>query len=514
MMDAAVTQGHVLLKVLSGFHAGAAMELSPGDWILGSGTDNDLVLMDEGIAPGHLLLRVTGEGVCFIAPRNGTVEMSEADETAGGAKKAILPDEGRELPSFAIFRAGGIWLAIGPASVPWPELQSGRPHEIATGGSPLSETGETVLSTAFSNMSLQAHGAAMKAASATRAETPDESVRPLFWMRHIHQRWRREEGTSGRTKKVVALCCVFLLLLGLVLDFRFTPSSQELAAALERELHRRGFTRTAVSPRDEGSPLVSGLTVSNRQLEDLTRYAETLNPRPDLQVASLEDTAAYLEGQARRADAPLRVVRSGDGITLYGYAYDMTAVRELFQDEQQTLHFGDERSVVRSKIHTWAEAGNEVEAVLRAAGFSGRYSLNPDRFHIGLRVRALSAAEIESLHRATREINDYFNAENVLRMEPWPARESSRETVTPAALSSIPAQVAEQRYSPSVGGCGDLSLTGQGTDLAVVFNGAAYRTGAFLPGGLQIRLITPSYIALREGASLTRICNASEMQKE
>jgi type III secretion system YscD/HrpQ family protein len=525
-------QTPVLLKILSGLHDGTAMELVPGDWLIGSDEESDLILTDAGMQPRHALLRVTEQGECGITPQNGSVQ-----ERGKNAEVAPVPPEGKALPAFTVLELGGVLLALGPAAGVWPDLRAPAPENNIADNT----EGPAASEAAPKKNEAEAKSSAEPTHFLPRGAVPTASN--SVGGNLVGGRPSNKVGGQRKWKpwRVAAGLFCLLLLLGLLLDFTkfgilFDPLERE-AGSLASELQRQGFGKVSVNITEERGLLVQGLVESNQRLEALARQAEKYSPAPGLRVVSLEDLLAALKAQAKRQDAPLRIVKSGGSIGISGYVYDLDEFKELFKEEQAALDLLASKAALRVSLRTWDSAREEVARSLAAHNFAGRYALAPDLFHIALRVQALSAVELQEMQSVIQEVNDYFGVENVLLLEPWSQQQEqpkTPETAEQVPVESIP-QVeqaaprivrvlkAPQRFTlpanaapltPLVRGCADLAFTGEGSDTAILFNGNVYQTGAILPGGLRLRVITPAFVALQEGAALTRICNATEMAKE
>ncbi|NVZ19382.1 type III secretion protein [Pseudomonas costantinii] len=98
------------LRVLDGFHQGAALPLFGDEWSIGAHRDADLVLNDPGIAEHHARLRLSGS--------NWSVQ-AEAG-LLHGAQGQVLA----QIASLALdesFSVGAIGLCVSLASQPWPQ---------------------------------------------------------------------------------------------------------------------------------------------------------------------------------------------------------------------------------------------------------------------------------------------------------------------------------------------------------------------------------------------------------
>jgi type III secretion system YscD/HrpQ family protein len=506
----------VLIKILSGLHAGAEMEIAPGDWLVGRDESCDVLLMDESIAPRHVLLRVEADGSCAAWPQNGQVMLENAD----GSEVQKLGPDGSALPDLAVLLLGtgtvGISLAIGPAARPWPDWPTSKAPvaepALQNSAGPTSEqisldpsSPSNQIGDCSSNEVGGQQGWRFNAAD----HSPDQTISGRSAAKKFGEKVRR---------LVVPVLTVVLVLV-LILEVK-----KDATEAMEQALHDGGFTGLTAHNIDGGGVLLRGFVSSNSELEVLMRHVENLSPQPDLAVVSLEDLSVALMAQAKRANAALRIVRSRGGLTLYGYIYDQETLHKLFTAELDNLELLTEAKVWRQQLRTWTEAKAEIERILQSHHFAGRYVLAPESYRIILRVRSLAERELESLHRAVREIDDYFNVEGAIKVERWVAppgsepNPSSNPQPPPSAPPPEPVISVTLPARPIrvVNGCADLSLrpeeegSAELGKLSVIFEEIVYREGAFLPGGLQVRVITPAYIALRDG-NLTIICNANEL---
>lgn len=87
----------IALRIFSGLHAGAEMELTDGAWTVGSGDSCDIVLSDAGLLERHAVVEVA-EGRAEVKPLDGGVERVPG-EASGAAE---------------LFRLGPVLLAWAP----------------------------------------------------------------------------------------------------------------------------------------------------------------------------------------------------------------------------------------------------------------------------------------------------------------------------------------------------------------------------------------------------------------
>ena len=105
----------VILRILSGAHLGAEIELTPGTWVIGRDDSCDIILTDSSIAARHAALRITDAGVLEFDPLDGTI-LTALEEA---------PEDGM-LVAGRIYRLGGVLFAWGVADSPdefWNEVE-------------------------------------------------------------------------------------------------------------------------------------------------------------------------------------------------------------------------------------------------------------------------------------------------------------------------------------------------------------------------------------------------------
>jgi type III secretion protein D len=105
-----------ILKVLSGPHLGAEVQLDIGEYRIGRDFDCDVVLTDHSLASEHALLAITPEGI-RVQNLAGEVIVD----------RQLHDDPARLLPFFTMLTLGTTLLTVGPESATWPNLQPPLP---------------------------------------------------------------------------------------------------------------------------------------------------------------------------------------------------------------------------------------------------------------------------------------------------------------------------------------------------------------------------------------------------
>lgn len=109
------------LRMLSGLHRGAVLELDDDELVLGASDQADVIIADPGVAQLHLRILKKPEGH-FLAPDEGQVE----SESGHILEQSVLLTNGMR------FRVGDIWIGFFEADAAWGFL----PPEIVSDLSP------------------------------------------------------------------------------------------------------------------------------------------------------------------------------------------------------------------------------------------------------------------------------------------------------------------------------------------------------------------------------------------
>ncbi len=97
----------VIVKILTGVHAGAQITLTPGSWVFGRDDSCDIVLADSELALRHAALRVSEEGQVSAEDIEGVLRWSDERKI-----ESALWQSGR------IAHMANVWLTWGPEDAP------------------------------------------------------------------------------------------------------------------------------------------------------------------------------------------------------------------------------------------------------------------------------------------------------------------------------------------------------------------------------------------------------------
>ncbi len=277
------------LRVLSGTHAGARVLLPESPQTLGSGSDCDLVLSDEGILAEHARLAFQ---------EDGSVRVDWLGD--GPARKAhLLPGQGVDLQ--------GVRIAVSQADAPWADEVELLVPEVDTPAEPMPAP-----------------------APARQAR----AVPLLAWV-----------GAAG----VGLLGLVALVVVGVASKGTSAAPGGEAVAAQNAGISPEAVTeavaplgmgdRVRVEPDARRGARVRAAFLSDTEVERLVAVVSGLSPRPRLEVLSAEDiVAAIQEMLLNHADAqrgrPTVSLAGAGRVRVEGRARD-AASRDQIQAELQ-----------------------------------------------------------------------------------------------------------------------------------------------------------------------------------
>lgn len=117
-----------VLKLLSGPQRGAEIPLDDGEYLIGSGEDCDIVLLDDSVAERHVLL----------AKQEERLRLTARDQSVLIGAYELPQGEGTDIPTGTVFGLGTAYIALGLPGTDWLSLPlpgKSAPHE-ATGANP------------------------------------------------------------------------------------------------------------------------------------------------------------------------------------------------------------------------------------------------------------------------------------------------------------------------------------------------------------------------------------------
>jgi type III secretion system YscD/HrpQ family protein len=455
---------YYILKVLSGPHLGAEVQLAAGDYRLGRDESCDIVLSDRSLSGEHALFAIGADGI-------------KVQSLAGEVRIEHQPhqDAARLLSFFTVVGLGTTHVAVGPESATWPELvPPAQPVAIAQ---------PIVASPSVASLTPSAAPVAVALEEAVTVALPVVVSSPIDRRRSI-RRW---------AARVAAL----LLLLGIGGGVAANRDSLLAHRAIEPE---PVVEAAPPSPREMLIAMLhdDGLATGLKVLEDR---------RGRLVVEGHVDTTAaqaMLTERLKQAPDPVQIrIVAGDQMvetardTLAALGYDM-----------DVAYTGDGMLRLAGYVPESSDLQRVVDIVQRdVAGLAGiRNEVMTDRAIMASLEEQLRKAGFGEAIRLRLEANKKITARGNVRSEEmpaWTAIQADFDRSYGRYLEIVP-QVTESRRDQALPGV-QLNVRAIGFgDLPYVIlgDGEKYLEGSVLTDGWTIQRIRPREIVLSKGGQL------------
>ncbi|MCO7227018.1 type III secretion system inner membrane ring subunit SctD [Pleionea sp. CnH1-48] len=123
-----------VLKILSGPHIGAEVQLSEGSYTLGTDESNDIVLTDELLSGQHFKIDITSEGCTVV---------NLTQEPLWYLNGEPVNEDSTVVQPFDILTSKHFYIALGSANEQWPEMRLPSLNESKPEDDELSESDST-----------------------------------------------------------------------------------------------------------------------------------------------------------------------------------------------------------------------------------------------------------------------------------------------------------------------------------------------------------------------------------
>ena len=256
----------ILIKIFSGAHRGADLELPEGVYVVGTDDSCDIILSDSTLVSRHATFRIQKENerTVFLAePLDGTLTMEDQD---------ILQES--SLPSrqpFFLSQVCMAWCLPSEIDFAWQEVEDRLAHRYSPeNSSPKSD----ISAPAKGNAEM---GATEENAQGTEISAKDDAETLALQPPVKKFPWKR----------CIALLLVLVLTGGLIFSWRDTEQEKTPVETMQDFLGQSGYTKLKVTG-DEKSVTVSGRIASDSERGRLLRLSK-LMPFPvylDVQVGS------------------------------------------------------------------------------------------------------------------------------------------------------------------------------------------------------------------------------------
>lgn len=504
--------GTITLKICSGLHRGADIELADGVWVFGRDDSADIILADEGLMRRHAALAVSEDGVRF-EKLDGDILDAAGKPVAGGA-----------LAAGELWRMGGVLMAWGPADAP-PSFWQALDASLAGLASP---------------PAAQAAGddKSEDAGDETSEERPEETPEaPSDEEASAGGGARKPSGEAGRILRAFsALVLVLALLAGLIsaATFTFSRGARESAHAwlaekspavlahvyeplfetggfanVRRYLERAGLTgrlpgpdaqalretlealvpgraSLAVARHENGAYEVTGVVESDAERAAVLRHAKGLEWPVVIDVAVASDYVG-IYGSAFRVlgfSPRVSVKRSGRETLLCvaGYMSTKDVEEKAFADVLRTVGT-DGVAIERRIVHAESLGGLYREAFEKAGlkGVSAEFGPG------AITVRAApDAAGRASLEKVLAEVEARAGVPLPVTIADAPVQKAAPQKAKAAAKSGAPAFRV-------------TAVSGGALKFVTLSSGEKVFVGGRLPGGWKLEAVKPDRLVLSRG---------------
>ena len=329
----------IILGIFTGNHAGAEVHFGPGEYIIGSAAECDVVLTDSTLAPRHCSLSIATDGTTGLTPMEGKLALngkSLADSLNWQALDPVL--------------AGMVCLAWMRPGQSWAGLK--LPSLLEVGKIPAEAHAEAGKEEAKAEVS------AKISSSACMAKQDDA---------------RLSGKSSGRSRRLVMAGAIILLIIGLTISVSPSGSKNEenRLQTLRHLLLAEGFADLRVE-ESAGRVVVYGLAPTKVDANRIRSIAAGQSYPVQVIVRDKEEfSRAILAALAERGIFPQVRLKDGEAV-LSGYALDkLTEIAALSWARGATPPV----ATIRSALLTRDEVEETLTAELTKAGLQEKYTV-------------------------------------------------------------------------------------------------------------------------------------------
>lgn len=319
------------IRILSGLQAGASLALSPGEYLLGTSEQCDIVLNDRQMMAKHARLIINEQGITIHSEEGVIFTLAEK------------PHDG-PIGLGELFRAGHTWLVVEEADTAWPDVEAifseMKPARLAPAGVEDSqeETGEPGFSDLDGlNKEVDIGQAAIAEAPFTaEKDVASSPTEPVALMRNASfLRQHALKGIAVAAVLGIAVLCIVLALTPSVPDKKqlAQQASSENKRRIEQLLQNMHLRqRVSVVENKQGKLVVSGYLAKAQDITALMDALVKLNIRPELRLFSEETIVNAANQILLAAQLPIKATNLGMGrIQLIGAAANYENIDALMQ---------------------------------------------------------------------------------------------------------------------------------------------------------------------------------------
>ncbi|MDR2576589.1 MAG: type III secretion system inner membrane ring subunit SctD [Puniceicoccales bacterium] len=436
-----------LVKLLSGPHAGAEVELDEHDSRLriGSGNDADLVLADALVNAEHAEIFLEG-GSLYVKVLGGPVFVDG---------KRISGDEAFALQNFQFITIGVTHFITGPADGEWPQISAqDAPHLDVEEG------------------------------NATNDEAPAKSRDSISV--GIDQVKMAKDKRQSKTMRRVGLffAILIILLLGLfviaMLPKKKRISPLELEKTLQAQIADMNYISTVTLRKDREQFVVEGYVPTNMEVRELRTVLMSIYPGIHFNVRSTEKITETLEEMLRTIEGTFRVIPIQPGVfSVIGYTLNGDAWQAL---RMRLLSDVAGVKKIRNDVMTPDKVVSVTQDILASNGLR-EVVAEPEAMRIFFHGK-ISVLQTEQWKVAAETLIQTFS--DIIPVE-FDVQTFSAQTET-AISAFFPTQIQA------------ITVGSRGLSWITTVDGKKYFPGSFLPSGWRVDSIEIGGLRLgREG---------------
>lgn len=510
----------IKLKICSGLHRGADIELADGVWVFGRDDSADIILADEGFMRRHAALAVSDEGVRF-EKLDGDVLDAAGKPVAGGV-----------LAAGELWRMGGVLMAWGPANAEpafWEALAASLDALLAGSSAPAASQGS-----AEAHQDDRAADARNESSDQTANERPEGPEEKK--VDDAREPDGKRTSSAGRTAPFIGLIGLIVLLacLTAAATLTFSRTARESAHAWLAErspavlanvyeplfetggfanvrhfFERAGLTGRLPGPDPQALCETLEALAQGRAGLEVTRHENGTYEVTGVVESDAERAAVLRHAKGLEWPVVIDVAVASDYVDIYGSAF-------------QVLGFSPQVSVRRSGRETLLDvsgymATKDIEEkafadVIRTVGTDG----------VAIGRRIVHAEPLARLYREAFEKAGFKDASAefgpgavTVRTSQLGARRPSLEKVLaevearagvplPVTIAEAPVQKAPAKKAKTASKNGPpafrvTSVSGGALKFVTLSSGEKVFVGGRLPGGWKLEAVKSDRLVLTRG---------------
>lgn len=446
----AAFNGTSLLKILSGPHQGAEIEL-PADgeaFVVGSDEKDDIVLFDTLIAPRHFEIQNRGDAV-IVKPLSGRLFLNG---------KLVINEE-ESIKPFEFITAGTTQMVVGPLEGAWPNLSALDAPELEdiTEAIPASELVGTPL----------------------EADVAEAIARK-----------NREALRKRRQRKTLVVAG--LVVLGGLLTLIFFPSKNQIdirdvEKIVRAEISDKEYLNSVELRNENGQLILEGYVPTNMEARDLRTDLVKIYPNLQFRVRSEEKIIQDMEDTLRALDAQTKIVTIQPGsYAIMGYIYNTEGWQKI---RNRLLLDVPGVKKVQDDILSPERVVSEVQDILAQYGLSNEITVVPQANRLTFKGD-IGVSQQENWRNVAEEFIEMFSDFVPVEFE--------------VRVSGVVTQQLESFtfFESSVQG---VSVGRNGLSWVTLSNGKRYFVGSYLPSGYTILSIGSEGIEFAKDGNVLKI---------